>query len=155
MFSALRTNSTVWVLEKTNEPSLKMASVQSVSAPQQKFNNFNPLNPETTVDVSVRFDDGTAADFKQLPSNLSVANYGSAIVTETKEQMAAEVETLLRTSRGIIESVPYHEKVIGVCEDMLARLNPQIAEKKQTEERLSKIEDMLSRLLKQSSDKNN
>ena len=153
MFSALRQNSTLYVLDKNNEPALKMASVMSVSAPLQKFNTYNPLNPETTVDVSVKFDDGTTMDFKQLPSNLSIANFGTTILTETREQMAGEVETMLRTSRGIIESVPYHQKVISICDEMLARLNPQIAEKKQTEERLNKIEDMLAKLLKASSGK--
>lgn len=151
MFSALRQNSTLYVLDKTNEPSLRMASVVSVSAPLQKFNSYNPLNPETTVDVNVKFDDGTQMDFKQLPSNLSIANFGTTIVTETKEQMASEVETMLRTSKGIIESIPYHEKVISICDDMLARLNPQIAEKKQMEDRLDKLEDMISKLLKASS----
>lgn len=151
MFSALRTNSTLYVLDKTNEPTLKMASVVSVSAPQPKYSAYNPLNPESTVDVNVKFDDGTQMDFKQLPSNLSIANFGTTILTETKEQMASEVETMLRTSKGIIESVPYHEKVVGICENMLATLNPQIAEKKQTEERLNKIEDMLAKLLKASS----
>lgn len=151
MFSALRNNSVLYVLEKTNMPILKMANVINVSAPVQKFNAYNPLNPETSIDINVKFEDGTSMDIKQLPSNLSVANFGNTIVAETKELMASEVETMLRNSKGIIESVPYHEKVIDACESMLVKLNPDIAEKKQTEERLNKIEDMLAKLLSQSS----
>lgn len=151
MFSALRPNSIIYVLEKNNMPVLRTASVVNMSAPVQKFNTFNPLNPETTIDINVKFEDGTSMDIKQLPSTLSVANFGTTIVTETKELMASEVEAMLRNSKGIIESVPYHEKVISACEEMMSSLNPQLAKEKQTDERLNKIEDMLAKLLKQSS----
>lgn len=147
MFSSLRTNSLLYILDKSSEPSLRTASVTSVSAPQQKFNAYNPLNPETTVDVTIKFDSGETMDLRQMPCGLSVANFGTTIVTETKEQMAQEVESMMRSSKAVIESVPYHEKVIGACEEMMGRLNPQIAKEKQTEDRLNKIEDMLSKLL--------
>jgi hypothetical protein len=44
--------------------------------------------------------------------------------------MCQEVDTMLRTSKQIIDSVPYHEKVIGSCEVMLKELNPQFAQQK-------------------------
>lgn len=153
MFSSLRTNSLIYVLDKSGEPSLRTASVTSVSAPQQKFNAYNPLNPDTTIDVVVKFDNGATMDLRQLPCSLSVANFGTTVVTETKEQMAQEVETLMRSSKAVIESVPYHKKMIEACEEMIGRLNPQIAKEKQTEDRLNKIEDMLAKLLKASSTK--
>jgi hypothetical protein len=41
--------------------------------------------------------------------------------------MSNEVESLLRNSRQVIESVPYHEKAIESFEGILKDLNPQFA----------------------------
>ena len=58
---------------------------------------------ETVVDVSVKVGDETM-EFKQLPSNLSIANLGqNVVVSENKDAMNAEVEAMLRNSRGILE----------------------------------------------------
>jgi hypothetical protein len=60
--------------------------------------------------------------------------------------MSAEVEGLLRTSRQIIESVPYHEKVILSCDAMLRELNPQFAKEKEQEEKIGMLEERMSNI---------
>ena len=42
MFSGLRTNSIFYVLEKGEEPTLKIGQVVSVSNPQPKFPTYQP-----------------------------------------------------------------------------------------------------------------
>lgn len=86
-------------------------------------------------------------DFKQLPSNLSIANIGqNIVVSENKEAMNAEVEAMLRTSRSVIESVPYHESVIASCDGILRELNPQFAKEKEQEEKIGNLEVEMSKL---------
>ncbi len=78
MFSGLRTNSLFYILEKGEKPVLKVGQVSSVSNPSPKYGQY-PTTPmfgqqmETVVDVSVKVGDETM-EFKQLPSNLSIAN---------------------------------------------------------------------------------
>jgi hypothetical protein len=60
--------------------------------------------------------------------------------------MSAEVEGLLRTSRQIIESVPYHEKVILSCDEMLRELNPQFAKEKEQEEKIGMLEEKMGNI---------
>ncbi len=118
-----------------------MGQVVSVSNPQPKYGQYVPgqtygQNMETVVDVSVKVGEETI-DFKQLPANLSIANFGmnGVVVSESREAMNAEVESMLRTSRQVIESVPFHENVISSCDVILRELNPQLAKEKQQEEK--------------------
>lgn len=151
MFSGLRTNSLFYILEKGEKPVLKVGNVSSVSNPSPKYGQF-PASPmfnqqmETVVDVTVKVGDETM-DFKQLPSNLSIANLGqNVVVSENKEAMNAEVEAMLRNSRGILDSVPFHESVIASCDGILRELNPQLAKEKAQEEKIGVLEDKMKEL---------
>lgn len=111
MFSGLRQNALIYILEKGETPTLKVGQVVSVSNPTPRY--AQPTNPysafsqnvEQVVDISVKTDDGTAVDFKQLPASLAIANQGSVVVADNKEAMTSEVEAMLRTSRSVVESV--------------------------------------------------
>ena len=76
----------------------------------------------------------TINEYKQLASNLSVANAGNLIVSDSKDAMSAEVDAMIRNSRSVLDSIPYHEKVMQACDSMLRDLNPQFAKEKQQEE---------------------
>lgn len=144
MFQGLRQNSIFYVLDKSDEPTLKIGQVVSVSNPQPKFptyqpGQFNAQPMETTVDVKVKMQDGEA-EFKQLPANGQIANSGNVVVAESREAMIAEVEAMLRHSQEVLESKDYHEKVVKSCEGMLGVLNPQIAKEKAQEQKISQLE---------------
>lgn len=148
MFSGLRTNSIFYVLDKSNEPTLQIGQVVSVSNPQPKFptyqpGQFSPQPMESVVDVRVKLPDGEM-DFKQLPSNGQIANSGSLVVSESREAMSAEVEAMLRQSRQILDSVDYHRSVVTSCETMLSQLNPQIAKEKAQEQKITQLETKMS-----------
>ena len=144
MFSGLRQNSIFYVLDKTKEPDLKIGQVVSVSNPQPKFPAYQPgqfsAQPmETTVDVRVKLPDGEA-DFKQLPSNAQIANTGNVVVSESREAMLSEVEAMLRTSREVLDSRDYHERVVSQCERIMGVLNPQIAKEQAQEAKITHLE---------------
>jgi hypothetical protein len=144
MFSALRQGTSFFILDKTNVPKLKIGSVVSVSHPLPKYsNNFVPgyNYEEKVVDVVVKVNE-EEMKFEKLPSNLSIANFGQSgiVVSESKEAMNGEIESMLRNSVNIIESVPYHKEVKVACEEMLNKLNPQLAKEKEQEEKIAKLE---------------
>ena len=143
MFSGLRQNNLFYILEKGEDLNLKIGQVISVSNPQPKYNQFNTTNafsqPEMVVDVKVKVGE-ESLDFKQLNANMNIANSGSVVVSDSKEAMSAEVESLLRNSKQIIESVPYHERVVASCDVMLRELNPAFAKEKEQEEKIGALE---------------
>lgn len=147
MFQGLRTNSLFYVLDKGENPSLRIGQVVSVSNPQTRYPSFNngfaPQPMETVVDVKVKIND-EEVDFKQLPANGQIANDKNLVVSDSKDAMSSEVDAMLRQSKAILESVDYHKKVVDSCEGMLLQLNPQIAKEKEQTEKISKLEGKVS-----------
>ena len=95
-----------------------------------------------TVDIRVKVDDETM-DFKQLGANASIANSGNVVVSDSKDAMSAEVEGLLRTSKGILDSIPYHEKMLVSCDAILRDLNPTFKKEKEQEEKIGALEEKM------------
>lgn len=147
MFQGLRTNSLFYVLDKGDNPNLRIGQVVSVSNPQTKYptfnNGFTPQPMETVVDVKVKLGD-EEVDFKQLPANGQIANDKNLVVSDNKDAMSAEVDAMLRQSKAILESVDYNKRVVESCEGMLQQLNPQIAKEKEQTEKINKLEGKVS-----------
>ena len=147
MFQGLRTNSLFYVLDKGENPNLRIGQVVSVSNPQTKYptfsNGFTPQPMETVVDVKVKLGD-EEVDFKQLPANGQIANDKNLVVIDNKDAMSAEVDAMLRQSKAILESVDYNKRVVESCEGMLQQLNPQIAKEREQAEKITKLEGKVS-----------
>jgi hypothetical protein len=147
MFQGLRTNSLFYVLDKGENPNLRIGQVVSVSNPQTKYptfnNGFTPQPMETVVDVKVKLGD-EEVDFKQLPANGQIANDKNLVVSDNKDAMSVEVDAMLRQSKAILESVDYNKRVVESCEGMLQQLNPQIAKDKEQTEKINKLEGKVS-----------
>lgn len=147
MFQGLRTNSLFYVLDKGENPNLRVGQVVSVSNPQTKYptfnNGFTPQPMETVVDVKVKLGD-EEVDFKQLPANGQIANDKNLVVSDNRDAMSAEVDAMLRQSKAILESVDYNKRVVESCEGMLQQLNPQIAKEKEQTEKINKLEGKVS-----------
>jgi ribosome-associated translation inhibitor RaiA len=146
MFQGLRQNGLFYILEKGEDLKLRVGQVVSVSNPQPKYGQFNTptfgSQPEMTVDVRVKVDEETM-DFKQLNANASIANSGNVVVSDSKDAMSAEVEGFLRTSKAILESVPYHEKMLVACDNVLRDLNPSFKKEKEQEEKIGALEEKM------------
>lgn len=154
MFQGLRSGSLFYVLEKTNKPTLKIGQVVSVSNPMPKYqNNIQPQpigsifpTTEQVVDVTIKVNE-TTFDYQKLPALASIANFGNGIiVSDSKEAMMAEVETMQKTSKEIINSIDYHTSVVATCDDILQSLNPQLAKDKEQETKINNLEDKVSRM---------
>ena len=150
MFQGLRQGGMFYILDKGEDMRLKIGQVVSVSNPQPKNNQFGApyaygAQNETFVDVKVKVGEETV-DFKQLNANHNIANSGNVVVSDSREAMSAEVEGLLRNSKQIIESVPYHERVVSSCDVMLRELNPQFAKEKEQEEKIGALEQRMGHI---------
>lgn len=139
MFSALRQGSVVYILEKGENPVLKVGQVVSITQPNYS-SNF--LMNGSTIDINVKVNNQNM-DFKNVPSSQSVANYNNAIIAETKELMSNEVDNMLQSSRSIVDSVAYHNNIITSCESILKELNPRFAKEKERDEDINNLKDKM------------
>ena len=139
MFSALRQGSVVYILEKGENPVLKVGQVVSITQPNY---GSNFLMNGSTIDINVKVNNQNM-DFKNVPSSQSVANYNNAVITETKELMSNEVDNMLQSSRSIVDSVAYHNNIITSCESILKELNPRFAKEKERGEDINNLKDKM------------
>ena len=139
MFSALRQGSVVYILEKGENPVLKVGQVVSITQPNYS-SNF--LMNGSTIDINVQVNNQNM-DFKNVPSSQSIANYNNAVITETKELMSNEVDNMLQSSRSIVDSVTYHNNIITSCESILKELNPRFAKEKERDEDINNLKDKM------------
>lgn len=140
MFSALRQGSTLYILEKGEKPQLKTGQVIGVSFPN---NNF--LQGTATVNITVKVGEATK-ELTDVPSSMSVAQQSDLIIAETKELMSTEVDNLVQSSRNIIESIPYHEKLVASCEEILKGLNPRFAKEKERDEDINGLKKKMGEM---------
>ena len=151
MFSNLRTNSQIYILDREATPYIEVGQVVSVSQPQPRFPITNFMSPqELVVDVVVKIN-GNDITLQKLPANLDVADQGSAtgalVITTSREAMNAEVDSLRQKSLGILNSVEYHQKIVQDCEVLLQRLNPEFAEQKQQKQEIDMLKTQMSEMM--------
>lgn len=140
MFSALKQNSPVYILDKGNKPSLTIGSVSELK------NQFGTYQFGNTIDITVSCDDGTK-EFKNLPAGMNKSYYDNKIVISSdKDVMLQEVESFIANSRQILDNIDYHKNVVETGDSMLARLNPQIAKDKANEEKINNLEKKVSNI---------
>ena len=134
MFSALSQGSPIYLLDKTSIPQYKFGEVIGVSQP--RFTNFG-----NTVDLKVKVDD-EIQEFNGIPSINSYATYnnGKVIISETKQNIQNEVESILQNRKHILDNIENYKEEIVQCESILKKINPQFAIDKERDERLSNLE---------------
>ena len=139
MFSALTQGSPIYILDKTSSPEFKIGEVIGVSYP--KINPYQ-LGPQNTVDLKIKVE-GNTQEFNSIPSINSIVTYnnGNIIISETKQGIQNEVESILQNSRQIVDNIDSYKKNITDCESILKKLNPQFAIDKERDERLSNLEN--------------
>lgn len=139
MFSALSQGSSIYLLDKTSTPTFKVGEVIGVSQPKI---NYNFGQAQNTVDLKIKVED-SIQEFNNLPSINSYVTYnnGKLVISETKQAIQNEVETLLSNSRNIVENIDTYKQNIVECESILKQLNPQFAKDKERDDRLQSLEN--------------
>lgn len=134
MFSSLTQGSFVYILDKTNKPSIKHSEVIGVSLP--KFQNMS-----STVDLKLKIDENVQ-DFNNIPSNNSIVSYnnGKTIISETKQNLITEVESVLQNRKSILSNIEQYKQDVVDYEELLKELNPQFAKDKERDDRLNNLE---------------
>ena len=148
MFSNLSKGSVLYGLDTKGEVKLFTATVDTVSLPRPRYmqNTFGQL-PETVVDIVVTIN-GERREFKQVPSNNAIADFGpdTFVLSDTKDSLMNYVNSMLQNSRNIVNSVGKHKALITQYENVLAELNPNVANDNAVKELKGQVESMQSQL---------
>lgn len=156
MFSTLRKGQSIYILDRTSSPEVKLGYIENVSMPRPMYPTYNPqvslgTNMQTVVDIKTRIDDETK-EFV-VPSNLSVHTYGSYTISENKEAMISEVDSLLQDVTTKIDNMDKYKEDAEVYKRILKDLNPVYAKEQERDEaiselnaRMDNIQDVISRL---------
>ena len=144
MFSALNQGSIIYILDKTERPKFKVGEIVSISQPKVDYNSTGQFGQyqATTVDIKVNID-GNTYEYNSIPSSYSVITYNNGKITlsETKQGLQSEVESILQNSKQIVERIDTYKQNIIDCESILKQLNPQFAKDKERDERLNSLEE--------------
>jgi hypothetical protein len=109
MFSNLAQGSILYGIEvKNNEVNVFTAPVISVSTPKPVFTNNNNYGqmPQLVVDIIATVA-GERREFKQVPSNAAIADFGSQafILADSKESINSYLDSIIQNSeRKIAEA---------------------------------------------------
>ena len=135
MFSALSQGSSIYLLDKTSSPKFVIGEVVGVTQPKFNYN-------QATVDLKVKVED-SIQEFNNLPSinNTCTYNNGKLLISETKQGIQNEIETILTTSRNILNNINVYKQNVEDCENILKQINPQFAKDKERDDRLQNLEN--------------
>ena len=149
MFSNLSKGSVLYGLDTKGEAKLFTATVETVSFPRPRFNTQNTFGqmPETVVDI-VATVNGERREFKQVPSNNAIADFGpdTFVLSDTKDSLMNYVASMLQNSKNIVNSVEKHKSLITQYEKVLGELNPNVANDNAVKELRGQVENMQSQM---------
>ena len=149
MFSTLRKGQSIYILDRTGKPEVKLGYIENVSMPRPMYPTYNPqvslgTNMQTVVDIKTRIDDYTK-EFV-VPSNLSVHTYGDYTISETKEAMISEVESTLKDLTDRIDNVDKYKEDAEVYKDILKDLNPVYAREQERDQAITELNSRVDSL---------
>ena len=143
-FKDVKQNYSVYILNK-QDISITDGKVISVGFPHMDLNSKPSMGQsQMVIDVTIESNSKTAT--YTIPENLSVTYAGDIVLSTDKQGLIMEVESMKSTAEKILESVPKQQQVVEKTTALLADLNPIYKEKKETEQRFTKLEQSISRM---------
>ena len=145
MFSNLSQNSILYVLDINNSPKVLSGPVERVTIPRPKYNTFNP-NMEMVVDIFATIN-GERREFKGVP-NSTIANFGndSFILADSRESLNSYINAMMQNSKGILDSVEKHQRLLANYEEALSELNPDIQADKEKDKAIQSLQSQVAEL---------
>ena len=138
MFSALNQGSLVYILDKTDKLKYSIGEVVGTTIPQFATDGTNQM----VMNIKVKVGDVTT-DFNNIPSNSSIVTYkgGKTIIAETKQQIQAEVESILHKANYTLEHIEDIKDDAEQAESILKSIDTNYAKDKARDEEIASLKD--------------
>lgn len=141
MFSDLNQGSLVYILDKTDKLKYSIGEVVGTTIPQFATDGTNQM----VMNIKVKIGDVTT-DFNNIPSNSSIVTYkgGKTIIAETKQQIQAEVESILHKANYTLEHIEDIKDEAEQAESILKSIDTNYAKDKARDEEIASLKDKVS-----------
>lgn len=141
MFSALNQGSLVYILDKTDKLKYSIGEVIGTTIPQFATDGTNQM----VMNIKVKVGD-VITDFNNIPSNSSIVTYkgGKTIIAETKQQIQAEVESILHKANYTLEHIEDIKDEAEQAESILKSIDTNYAKDKARDEEIASLKDKVS-----------
>ena len=148
MFSNLSKGSILYGLDTKNGVRTFTGTVESVTLPYPRNmqNTFGQL-PEMVMDI-VTSVNGERKEFKQIPSNNVIADFGDGalVLSDSKDSMTSYLKSQRQKSKNIVDSYSKHQELIPQYDNAIQELNPEMVNESAVKELRSQVDSMQSQM---------
>ena len=143
LFKDLKIGYPVYIFHKEGEKRITQGKVTAIS-PSRLPQTPSLQTMQMVVDVTI--DDGGSSRTYAIPDNTSVTYSNGLVLSTDREGVIREVEILRNQCADELAKIEEYRKSVSECEKILTEWNPVFREKRETEERFSKLETSMSDL---------
>ena len=143
LFKDLKIGYPVYIFHKEGEKRITQGKVTAIS-PSRLPQTPSIQTMQLVVDVTI--DDGGSSRTYAIPDNTSVTYTNGLVLSTDREGVIREVEILRNQCAEELAKIEDYRKSVSECEKILTEWNPAFREKRETEERFSKLETSMSDL---------
>ena len=143
LFKDLKIGYPVYIFHKEGEKRITQGKVTAIS-PSRLPQTPSLQTMQLVVDVTI--DDGGSSRTYAIPDNTSVTYTNGLVLSTDRDGVIREVEILRNQCAEELAKIEEYRKSVSECEKILTEWNPVFREKRETEERFSKLETSMSDL---------
>ena len=143
LFKDLKIGYPVYIFHKDGEKRITQGKVTAIS-PSRLPQTPSLQTMQMVVDVTI--DDGGSSRTYAIPDNTSVTYTNGLVLSTDRDGVIREVEILRNQCADELAKIEEYRKSVSECEKILTEWNPVFREKRETEERFSKLETSMSDL---------
>lgn len=138
IFKDIKQGDAIYLFDR-NDISVQTGKVTAVSGSHaEKYNNTFEMVVDITIDV-----DGKSQTYTFKDSN-EVSYTGQIMITPNRDNIIREVKQLKSQAEDILKSVEKSKVTIEKCSSLIADFDPVYKERKQNDERYSKLESEIA-----------
>lgn len=112
------------------------------------MNNLPQFNPMQALVVDVTIEEDGMAKTYCIPENLSVTYADDMVLATDKDCIIREVQAQLARSEEHIKQTPIEEKKCKACKEILETWDPVFKERRESDNRITKIEEQVNEMKK-------
>lgn len=156
MFSTLSPGNIIYILDTKNNYNVLTGQVTKITPPRPKNNATMYTNylygqgADMVVDISATVN-GEYREFKQVPSNAVVADFGSDafVIADSKDAIVGHLNVTYNNSKAIVDGRDKNLQIMENCKKALASINPSVVLESQRDSAITNLQGQVNSLTEQ------
>lgn len=149
MFANLIQGSILYGVDLKNNGTFFTAPITKVSVPIQNMNISSGQYPNSVVDIVATIN-GEQREFKQVPSNSSIADFGSdtLILGDSRDSLHAYIQSKRQERIKRIQNLDEDKRMVNVYNNALKQISPTYSNQEEVKALNSRISSLEAQLAK-------